>query len=268
MRAGVTFIGNATTVLRLGHFTLLTDPAFGPAGSRVPLGYGAWTRRLKDPALPALDLRRVDAVLLSHLHGDHFDRAARERLEPTLPIITTPQAERRLRRRRFVAVRGLPTWECHEWTRDRQRLRVTAVPGRHGPDLAGKLLPDVMGSVVQLERDGRCALTLYVTGDTLHHPNLAEIPRRFGQIDAMLIHLGGTRLLGMLLTMDDRQGADLTDLIRPRVTVPVHFDDYRVMKSPLSDFLARARERGLPGVRPVTRGDTVDLPTRIDPSGR
>ena len=267
MQASVTFIGNATTVLRLGGFTLLTDPAFGPAGSRVHLGYGAWTRRLKDPALPALDLAQIDAVLLSHLHGDHFDRAARERLEPTLPIITTPQAERRLRRRRFVAVRGLPTWVCHEWTRDRQRLRITAVPGRHGPGLADALLPDVMGSVVQLERDGQCVLTLYVTGDTLHHVNLAEIPPRFGQIDAMLIHLGGTRLLGMLLTMDDRQGADLTELVRPRLTVPVHFDDYRVMKSPLRDYLARTRERGLTGIRPITRGDTLDLPIRTDRDG-
>src|SRR3954464_6807869 len=147
MRATVTFIGNATTVLRLGDFTVLTDPAFGPAGSRVYLGYGAWTRRLTDPALPALDLAQVDAVLLSHLHGDHFDRAARRRLAPSLPIITTPQAERRLKRH-FTAVRGLPTWESHEWTRGAQRLRVTAVPGRHGPGIADALLPDVMGSVV------------------------------------------------------------------------------------------------------------------------
>jgi hypothetical protein len=50
----------------------------------------------------------------------------------------------------------------------------------------------------------------------------------------MLIHLGGTRLLGMLLTMDDRQGVELIRLIRPRITVPVHFDDYRVMKSPVT----------------------------------
>jgi L-ascorbate metabolism protein UlaG (beta-lactamase superfamily) len=263
VRAEVTFIGNATTVLRLDQFTLLTDPAFGPAGSRVYLGYGAWTRRLKDPALSALDLRKVDAVLLSHLHGDHFDRAARDRLEVTLPIITTPQAERRLRRRRFVAARGLPTWECHEWTRDRQRLRVTSVPGRHGPGPVDALLPDVMGSVVELEVDGRCVLRLYITGDTLHDSGLAEIPRRLGEIDAMLIHLGGTRLLGMLLTMDDRQGVELTRLIRPQLTVPVHFDDYRVMKSPLTAFLDRARDQGLSGVQPISRGDTMALPLRI-----
>jgi L-ascorbate metabolism protein UlaG (beta-lactamase superfamily) len=81
-------------------------------------------------------------------------------------------------------------------------------------------------------------------------------------IDAMIMHLGGTRLLGMLLTMDDRQGVDLTRLIRPRLTVPVHYDDYRVFTSPLSDFLASAREHGLTGVRPIARGSSLSLPVR------
>jgi L-ascorbate metabolism protein UlaG (beta-lactamase superfamily) len=259
----VTFIGNATTVLRLGDFTLLTDPAFGPAGSRVHLGYGAWTKRLKDPELKSLDLAVVDAVLLSHLHGDHFDRAARDRLEHTMPIITTPQAESVLERGRFQAVHGLPTWECHEWTHGEQRLRVTAVPGRHGPGFVDALLPDVMGSVAELWDDGQLALRLYITGDTLYGGHLADIPRRFGEIDAMIVHLGGTRLLGLLLTMDDRQGVEITHLIRPGLTIPVHVDDYKVQKSPLSDFLTRADEHGLTGISPITRGDTLDLPLRF-----
>src|SRR5690348_8068083 len=116
MQASVTFVGNATTLLRLGQFTLLTDPAFGPAGSRVYLGYGAWTKRVREPALDVLTGVKVDAVVLSHLHGDHFDRAARQWIEPTLPIITTPQACRKLRRKRHLSATGLPTWECHEWT--------------------------------------------------------------------------------------------------------------------------------------------------------
>jgi L-ascorbate metabolism protein UlaG (beta-lactamase superfamily) len=267
MQARVTFIGNATTVLQLGSFTLLTDPAFGAAGSRVYLGYGAWTRRLRDPALHVLEDVQPDAVLLSHLHGDHFDRTAQARLPTDLPIITTPQARRRLARRRFEAVHGLPTWESHEWSRGRERLRITAVPGRHGPGLVDKLLPDVMGSVLELQADGRRLLTLYITGDTLYDANLAQIPRRFGDIDAMLVHLGGTRLLGMLLTMDARQGTDLAQLIRPDHTIPIHTDDYRAFKSPPEHFLTRARERGLTGIQPIERGHTIDLPLRVEPRG-
>jgi L-ascorbate metabolism protein UlaG (beta-lactamase superfamily) len=256
--AGVTFIGNATTLLRLGTFTLLTDPAFGPAGSRVYLGYGAWTRRRKDPAMSYADLPSPDLVLLSHLHGDHFDRAARRDLPATLPIVTTPQAQRRLRRRDRT-VTGLPTWDARQWRRDGELLRVTALPGRHGPGLADRLLPDVMGSLVEWEVDGERRLRLYITGDTLCRPHLGEIRDRCGEIDAMLIHLGGTRLLGLLLTMDGRQGAELTGLIRPRLTLPIHYDDYTVMKSPLDEFLTECRDRSLDGVQVLDRGGTLSL---------
>ncbi|MCA2217584.1 MBL fold metallo-hydrolase [Jidongwangia harbinensis] len=258
-RATVTFVGNATTLLQLGAFTLLTDPAFGHAGTRVHLGYGAWTRRLKDPALGYPDLPPLDGILLSHLHGDHFDRAAREQVPRDQPILTTPQAGRKLRRRGFRGAGGLGVWESHVWERDSQRLRVTAVPGRHGPGFVDRLLPDVMGSVLELGVDGRRVVRLYITGDTLYRPFLSEVTQRCGEIDTMLIHLGGTRLLGLLLTMDDKQGAALTELIRPRLTLPIHYDDYRVFKSPLSAYLGRCEQRKLPGVRAIRRGEVVDL---------
>jgi L-ascorbate metabolism protein UlaG (beta-lactamase superfamily) len=267
LQANITFIGNATTVLRLGDFTVMTDPSFGTAGSRVYLGYGAWTRRVVDPALSMAQLPRLDVVLLSHLHGDHFDRVAREQLASAVPIITTPQAVRRLRRWEFRAVRGLPTWETYDWSRGRQRLRITAVPGRHGPGFVDRLLPDVMGSVVELLVDDVCRIRLYITGDTLHRQFLADVPRRCGDIDVMVIHLGGTRLFGMLLTMDDRQGVALTELIRPGLTVPVHYDDYSAFTSPLGDYLVRAREHGLAGARPISRGDTLSLPLRAGADG-
>jgi L-ascorbate metabolism protein UlaG (beta-lactamase superfamily) len=126
--ASVTFIGNATTVLRLGDFTLMTDPNFVPAGARVHLGYGAWTRRVHDPAWSLADLPARDGVLLSHLHEDHFDRMVGAELSHGTPIFTTPQAQHRLRRWRFQAVQGLPTWETYDWTRGRQQLHLTASP--------------------------------------------------------------------------------------------------------------------------------------------
>ena len=101
---------------------------------------------------------------------------------------------------------------------------------------------------------------VYVTGDTLCRPWLRDVVGRLGPLDAMVIHLGGTRILGMLVTMDGPQGADLVELLGPRVTVPVHHDDYRVFRSPLSDFLRRCGERNLPfEVRQVARGAVVPL---------
>jgi L-ascorbate metabolism protein UlaG (beta-lactamase superfamily) len=62
------------------------------------------------------------------------------------------------------------------------------------------------------------------------------------------------------VTMDGRQGADLVELLKPPVTVPVHYDDYDRFASPLGDFVTEVARRNLPGeLRPVHRGETISL---------
>jgi L-ascorbate metabolism protein UlaG (beta-lactamase superfamily) len=118
--------------------------------------------------------------------------------------------------------------------------------------------------VLDLEtRDGdewRRDLRVYITGDTLDVPGLRAVAERFPDVDVMVTHLGGTRVLGVLVTMDGRQGTSLVERIRPRTVVPVHYDDYGVFTSPLGDFVAEMTRRGHAArLRTVGRGDTVDL---------
>ena len=84
--SSLTFVGTATTVLRLGSFTVLTDPNFLHRGERAYLGYGLSSRRRTEPMAIPDDLTGLDAVVLSHLHGDHFDRRARAQLPRGVPI--------------------------------------------------------------------------------------------------------------------------------------------------------------------------------------
>ncbi|MGI8997363.1 MAG: MBL fold metallo-hydrolase, partial [Pyrinomonadaceae bacterium] len=79
----------------------------------------------------------------------------------------------------------------------------------------------------------------------LIHEDLKEIPRRFPDIDIALLHLGGTRVLGLLVTMDAEQGVEAIKIIRPHTTIPIHHNDYTVFKSPLRDFQKAARAAGL-----------------------
>ncbi|MBP2367873.1 MBL fold metallo-hydrolase [Pseudonocardia parietis] len=257
----LTFIGTATTLLRLGRFRLLTDPNFLHRGRRAALGWGLSSRRRTDPALSIGELPALDAILLSHLHGGHFDRVARAGLDHGLPVVTTPHARDRLRRWGFEAATGLDTWQSWEMGDGAERIRVTAVPARHGPRLLHRMLPTVQGSIVDLQRDGRRVLRLYITGDTVTAPELTEIRDRVDGIDVMVAHLGGTRIGGVLLTLDARQGADLVGLVRPGRVVPVHYDDYDVFRSPLTHFLDEMRARGDGDrVRVVQRGETLALP--------
>ena len=257
--AELTFVGTATTLLRLGPFTLLTDPNFLHRGQRAYLGKGLWSRRLTEPALQPADLPALDAVLLSHLHGDHFDRVARRRLSRDHPVLTTTAAARTLDRWGFTTV-GLRTWDEQVLTRGDETLRITSLPGIHARGVMGALLPPVMGSMLELDRPGRRALRVYVSGDTLTGDHLDGIARRYPDIDVAIVHLGGTRVLLHTVTMDGSQGVDLLHRLDPRRVVPVHFDDYRVFRSPLQDFLHRAGTAGFgPRIVPVDRGDVVTL---------
>lgn len=262
----LTFIGNATVLLRYCGFTILTDPNFLHRGQRAYLGYGLTSRRRTEPAMQVHALPPLDAVVLSHLHGDHWDRVARRGLPRHLPIVTTPHASRRLQGLHgFRKATGLRTWEHFDLVKDGATLRVTSLPGLHALGPARRLLPPVMGSLLEFTPadgyDGR-RLQLYITGDTLFFDGISEIAARWPTMDAAVLHLGGTRLPGgLLVTMDGKQGTDVLEVIRPPRAVPVHYDDYDVFSSPLSDFLDEARRRGLEKrIVPVEQGQTVTLP--------
>ncbi|WTO33302.1 MBL fold metallo-hydrolase [Streptomyces achromogenes] len=259
------FIGNATVLLRYGPVTLLTDPNFLHQGEYAYLSYGLLSRRLTEPALAPEDLPRVDGIVLSHLHGDHWDRRARRSLDRTIPVLSTPHAARRLRvLHGFRRTAGLRTWQALTLERGGVRATVTALPGRHAghPVLRG-LLPPVMGSMIEFGAvGGPVRLRLYVSGDTLLYDGLEEIGRRFPAADLAVLHLGGTRLPGgFLVTMNGAQGAELVRRLRPRAVLPVHYEDYTVMRSPLSAFLAEAGRLGLGDrIVPCPHGGRACLP--------
>jgi L-ascorbate metabolism protein UlaG (beta-lactamase superfamily) len=260
------FIGNATVLIRYAGLTLLTDPNFIHRGEEVPLGYGMSTVRLTDPALEIDDLPKLDAVVLSHYHGDHFDQLAEERLDRDLPIITTPEAADVLSDIGFRAADGLATWDSREVAGGSGSVRVTSLPGRHAPGALDIALPDVMGSCLEFWSDGPsssgadAALRMYVSGDTLMYEGIREIHERVPQIDLALVHLGGTRVMGVTVTMDAEQGVELLETLRPDMCVPIHFDDYEAFKSPLSDFRDRVREHALDAhVTYLERGQSLSL---------
>jgi L-ascorbate metabolism protein UlaG (beta-lactamase superfamily) len=234
----VRFIGTATVLIRYGGMTILTDPNFLHKGGRVPLGYGLTSERLTDPAINIEDLPPVDLIVLSHFHGDHFDQLVQEKLPRTIPIVTTPQSSLALENLGFTQRHALRTWDMMTVSKGGATLRISAMPGRHGPPVLAGLLPAVMGSMLEFSRNGGAPdYRIYITGDTLVYDDLREIPKRYPDIDLALLHLGGTRILGVMkVTMNGEDGVHMMQLVAPQHAIPIHYNDYTVFKSPLSDF--------------------------------
>jgi L-ascorbate metabolism protein UlaG (beta-lactamase superfamily) len=243
----VQFIGTATVLIRYQGFTILTDPNFLHKGDHVHLGYGITSERLTNPALNLDQLPPIDLVVLSHLHEDHFDKLVQEKLDKNLPIITTKSAAKKLKDMGFQRTFGLSTWDRIDIEKGEARLRITAAPGRHGKAGMQALLPSVMGSVLDFGPNTAApSYRMYVSGDTLIHDDLKAIPQRFPGVDLALLHLGGTRILGVFkVTMDGKDGVTLMQIVQPKKAIPIHYDDYDVFKSPLSDFAQEVKAAGL-----------------------
>lgn len=257
-RGEIFFIGTATVLLRYAGFTILTDPNFLHQGEHVHLHYGIRSARQTNPAIEIEELPPIDLIVLSHMHEDHFDRVVEQKLDKNLPIITTPHAAAKLTHKGFKATQALDTWETFTVTKGEYSLCITSMPGRHGPGVINALLPPVMGSMLEFQNSARqTKFRIYITGDTLVYEKLSEIPQRYPDIDLALLHLGGTKVFGVLLTMDASQGVQAIQIIAPRTAIPIHYNDYTVFKSPLEDFVKAIAAAGLENkVRYLSHGET------------
>ena len=263
----VFFIGNATVLIKYAGFTILTDPTFIHMHEKVPLGYGLDTTRLTNPAMEINQLPPLDLVLLSHFHGDHFDQVAIHELDKSLPIVTNSHAVDELSIRGFTNTKKLDTWENITFTKKDNEdnndveLQITAMPGRHGPFPVSMFLPKVMGTILDFKRkddrnesnsknkshNGNQLFRIYITGDTMVFDDIKEIPKRYPNVDLALLHLGGTTIMGIMLTMDAKEGLEMVNIINPKRAIPIHYNDYDVFKSPIEDFQAKIKEAGIEG---------------------
>ena len=74
----VTWIGHATSLVQANGLNVLVDPIFSERASPVQI-FGP--KRAQPPSVTMPDLPHIDAVLISHNHYDHLDRASVAQLD-------------------------------------------------------------------------------------------------------------------------------------------------------------------------------------------
>jgi L-ascorbate metabolism protein UlaG (beta-lactamase superfamily) len=74
------------------------------------------------------------------------------------------------------------------------------------------------------------------------------------------LHLGGTKVLGIFVTMDAEQGLEAMRIMDARTTIPIHYNDYTRFESPLEDFKRAVTNAGLQDrVHYLNHGDTYEF---------
>ena len=224
MTRRVTWLGHATALIELGGARLLTDPVL-----RRHLFH---LKRVAPPVDPEHH-SRLDAVLISHLHG------------------------RLASGHGFASVTELAAGDAHQVA----GARLLAVPAiHHGGRVLSRTKANCLGYVV--EADG---VRVYFAGDTDVFDGMAAI----ADLDLALIPVWGwgpSLGSGHLYPVG---AAEALALLRPRLAVPIHWGtlfprivpDRRQRLSDPPHELARAAARLAPDVeiRVLAPGEGIDL---------
>jgi L-ascorbate metabolism protein UlaG (beta-lactamase superfamily) len=174
--------GHSTVLIKVDGFTILTDPVFSP---RVGLTVGRMTvgiKRLVEVAGPISDLPRIDLILLSHAHMDHFDIPSLRRLEHRQTIVVTARRTcDLLRPRRYEEVHEL------HWNESARAgpARVTAFQVNHwGARVRSDVYRGFNGYVIEIGRR-----KLLFGGDTAYTDSFRHL-RSSRPIDLAIMPIG------------------------------------------------------------------------------
>ena len=209
-------IRNATIKLKFGGKTFLIDPMLGPKGSFESYGEIAKNPIIDLPSTPEEILKDVDVVLISHLHKDHFDEAARELIPKDMPIFCQPGDRIRITASGFTTISEIP------FSEEINRIKITRTGGKHGRGEIEKHMGNVSGFIFQHPDEP----TLYVVGDSIFNEEVkAAIDRNKPQY--IVTNSGGAFIPGFekdLILMDEKETLELARYASEAKIIAVHLE--------------------------------------------
>lgn len=161
-------IRNATLIVEYAGKKFLIDPFLAPKGTYPPFANSA----RQDQKNPLIDLPvsiehivDVDAVIVTHLHLDHWDDTAKEALPKNIKLFTQNEEDaKEIQKAGFDNVEVLQEHTVFE------EIQLTKTKGQHGRGQVLKRIGQVCG-VVFNHPDEK---TLYIAGDTVWYQAVQE----------------------------------------------------------------------------------------------
>lgn len=208
-------LGHSTVLIRLDGEYLLTDPVFSNRASPVQwLG----PKRFHQSPISIEDLPELKAVIISHDHYDHLDKASVLALEGKVKRFIVPLKVGDHLRRWGVEdskITELDWWEGTGFG----SLTITATPAQH---FSGRGLLDRDKTLwASWVIEGEQA-KLFFSGDSGYFSGFREIGERFGPFDVTMIEIGAYNELWKEIHMLPEEGVQAHVDLQGKAMLPIH----------------------------------------------
>ncbi|AWB46492.1 hypothetical protein DCC85_21525 [Paenibacillus sp. CAA11] len=157
----IQLIRNATLVVEFAGRRFLIDPMLAEKGTYPPFKNSVrqdQNNPLVGLSIPIDDIINVDAVIVTHLHLDHFDEAAKEILPKDLKMFVQNEEDAQV-----VKQAGFSNVEVLQEDTVYEGIQLIKTKGEHGRGEILKITGRVSGVVFKHSAEK----TLYVAGDTV-----------------------------------------------------------------------------------------------------
>ncbi|WP_228730079.1 MBL fold metallo-hydrolase [Shewanella sedimentimangrovi] len=235
-------LGHSTVLIRLDGKWLLTDPVFSERASPVQW---AGPKRFHDSPLTPEQLPFIDAVILSHDHYDHLDKAAIKALDAKVDQFIAPLGVGRRLRAWGVAAEKITELDWWQGI-NLGSIRLTATPSQH---FSGRGLWDknhtLWASWVLAGKQAR----VFFSGDSGYFEGFREIGEHFGPFDITLMETGAYNELWADIHMHPQQSLQAHLDVAGMALLPIHNGTFDLALhdwyEPLERIEALARRQGV-----------------------
>ena len=230
------WIGHATVLMNFFGINILTDPVlFSRIGIRMP-GFTIGPKRLTAPALQFHELPRIDLILLSHAHFDHFDLRTLHRFNENTRVITAPNTADLLKWTHLRDITELgwdETKALNVASQTKGNIAIRAFQVKHwGARTQRDTHRGYNGYL--MERNGRRIL---FAGDTAFTDTFAKL-RKYGPIDLAIISIAAYNPW-IRNHCTPEQAIEMANAAGAQFIMPVHHQTFRLSFEPLREPIER-----------------------------
>ena len=230
------WLGHSTVLLEIDGLRVLTDPVFSERAS--PFSF-AGPKRFHPSPLALADAQNIDAVVISHNHYDHMDKASLQHLAAQGAHIFVP-----LGNRPQLLTWGVPAAQAHEldWG---QSLRlgdidIIATPARHYSSRGMfDFLETMWASWVIAGPKHR----VYFSGDTGYGKSFRQIGQQFGPFNLTVMKIGayGPGQFWNDIHMPPEQTVQAHKDLGGKLMLPTHWGTFNLAYHPWKEPIERTQ---------------------------